>query len=154
MRARRTPTRYPGRVKRLVYLDSAYDLVRNAELGKHLNLSPISGSDKATQQLIARSNEFRPNYKQIKAPALGVFVTYDEPPKSAMSDEETRVKLLRWWFENGRQYRQDQIAIFRRDMKRNRILELHNTTHGGFVYEKAQQQKVTSEMNDFFRQFP
>ena len=70
--------------------------IRNVPLGKkaQLNLPPLPGADKATVELIARSNEYHPDYRPIRAPALGVFVTYDEPPKSSLWDEATKAKLL------------------------------------------------------------
>jgi pimeloyl-ACP methyl ester carboxylesterase len=82
---------YPRRVAKLVYLDAAYDLAENAELGRraHLDLPPLPGADKSTLELIARSNEYSPDYSRIKAPALGFFVTYDEPPASPLWDEAT-----------------------------------------------------------------
>jgi hypothetical protein len=39
---------YPRRVMKLVYLDAAYDLPENAELGRKLNLPPLPGADNAT----------------------------------------------------------------------------------------------------------
>ncbi len=143
-------TLYPRRVNKLIYLDAAYDLPKNAELGRkgNLNLPPLE-ADKPTLELIARSNEFRPDYKPIKAPALGVFVTYDDPPKSPLLDDATKAKLLKWWHEYGKAYRREMIDQFQRDMKHSRVLELHNTTHGGFVFEKSQQLILIREMQQF-----
>lgn len=91
---------HPQRVAGLVYLDAAYDLAENKELGKHLNLPPLR-ADNATQQLIDRSNEYHPDYSRIKAPALGVFVTYDAPPANAAFDAGTKKKtpdvVVRVW---------------------------------------------------------
>ena len=144
-------TLYPRRVKKLIYLDAAYDLPRNTELGRkgNLNLPPMPGADEPTLELIARSNEYRPDYKPIKAPALGIFVTYDEPPKSPLWDDATKAKLLKWWFEYGKAYRREMIDQFQADMKRSSVLELHNTTHGGFIFETAQQQVLIREMRKF-----
>lgn len=142
---------YPRRVAKLVYLDAAYDLPQNAELGRRaqLNLPPLPGADKATLELIARSNEYHPDYRSIQAPALGVFVTYDEPPKSTLWDEATRVKLLAWWHDYGKAYRREQIERFEKDMKKAKVVELHNTTHGGFLFEKEQQTILIREMRKF-----
>ncbi len=140
---------YPRHVKKLVYLDAAYDLVRNFELGQSLDLPSPSWADKPTLALIARSNEYRPDYTRIKAPALGIFVTYDETPKSPMQNAATSAKLLQWWFDHGKAYRREQIEIFQRDMKFAHVVELHNTTHGGFVFDKEQQKILISEIQKF-----
>jgi pimeloyl-ACP methyl ester carboxylesterase len=143
---------YPQRVDKLVYLDAAYDLPRNAELGRkaQLNLPALPGADKATLALIACSNEYRPDYTGIQAPALGFFVTYDEAPKSPLWDEATRAKLLKFWNDYGKAYRREQIEKFQREFRNRRVVELHNTTHGGFVFDVGQQKILTSEMRKFF----
>jgi pimeloyl-ACP methyl ester carboxylesterase len=142
---------YPHRVVKLVYLDAAYDLPENAELGRkaQLNLPPLPGADSATLALTARSNEYHPDYRRITAPALGIFVTYDEAPKSPLWDDATKAKLLAYWNDYGKAYRREQIDRFQRDMKNGRVVELHNTTHGGFVFEKGQQQILIREMRTF-----
>ncbi len=78
-----------------------------------------------------------------------MFVTYDEPPKSPLWDDATKAKLLKWWHDYGKAYRREMIDQFRRDMKHGSVLELHNTTHGGFVFEKAQQQILIREIGKF-----
>jgi pimeloyl-ACP methyl ester carboxylesterase len=144
-------TLYPQRVVKLVYLDAAYDLAENAELGRkaQLNLPPLAGADKATLALIARSNEYHPDYTRIVAPALGFFVTYDEAPKSPLWNETTRAKLLAFWNDYGKAYRREQIDRFQKDIKEARVVELHNTTHGGFVFDKEQQKILLREMRKF-----
>jgi pimeloyl-ACP methyl ester carboxylesterase len=139
---------YPQKVAKLVYLDAAYDLPENKEIGKGLNLPPLRADD-AILQLIARSNEYHPNYSRIVAPALGFFVTYDEPPKNNAFDEATKKKLLAWWYEYGRAYRREQIERFQTGVKNARVVELHNTTHGGFVFEAKQQAILIREMRGF-----
>ena len=90
---------YPERVERLVYLDAAYDLARNAELGRMagLKLPPLAWADHATLALIAGSNEYRPDYTRVVAPALGFFVTYNEAPNNSNWDETARTKVLAFW---------------------------------------------------------
>ena len=34
-------------------------------------------------------------------------------------------------------------------MKNGKVVELHNTTHGGFVFDKDQQTMLTREMRTF-----
>ncbi|MGH9667073.1 MAG: alpha/beta fold hydrolase, partial [Bryobacteraceae bacterium] len=126
---------HPQRVAKLIYLDAAYDLAENAELGRkaHLDL-PAPVADKPTLELIARSNEYRPDYSRIQAPALGFFVTYDDPPKNETFDEQTKNKLLAWWFEYGKSYRREQIERFQSGVRNSRVVELRGTTHGRFVF--------------------
>jgi hypothetical protein len=69
-------------------------LAELAEHGRHTDLPPLSGVDKVTLELIARSNEYHPDYSRIEASALGFFVTYDEAPKFPAWDEATKKKLL------------------------------------------------------------
>ena len=141
---------YPKRVAKLVYLDAAYDLPENAELGRRAGLDlKLPGTDDATLALIARSNEYHPDYRRIRAPSLGFFVTYDEAPKSVLWDEATRAKLLAYWNDYGKAYRREQIERFQKDMNNGRVVELHNTTHGGFVFEAEQQSILVREMRAF-----
>ena len=143
--------RYHPRVAKLVYLDAAYDLAENAELGRqaHLDLPPLPGADQATLELIARSNEYHPDYSRIESPALGFFVTYDEAPRSPLWDEATKKKLLAFWNNYGKAYRREQIERFQAGIKRATVVELHNTTHGGFVFDPRQQAILIREMRKF-----
>ena len=143
--------RYPQRVGKLVYLDAAYDLARNAELGRkaHLDLPPMPGADKATLELIARGFEYHPDYSRIEAPALGFFVTYNDAPKSPLWDEATQKKLLAFWSDYGKAYRRNQIERFRAGIKRATVVELHDTTHAGFVFDQKQQTILVREMRKF-----
>src|ERR1035438_4363374 len=141
---------YPKRVVKLVYLDAAYDLPENAELGRKAGLDlKFPGADRATLALIARSDEYHPDYTRIRAPALAFFVTYAEAPKSALWDDATKARLLAYWNDYGKAYRREQIDRFQKDMKNGRVVELHNTTHGGFVFAKEQQSILIREMRRF-----
>lgn len=144
-------TEYPQRIAKLVYLDAAYDLQENAELGRkaQLNLPPLPGADKAMLELVARANEYHPDYTRIAAPALAFFVTYDAAPKSPAWDAATQVKLLAYWNDYGKAYRREQIDRFKRDMKNGKVVELHNTTHGSFIFEKEQQGILIREIRSF-----
>lgn len=141
--------RYPKRLRKLVYLDAAYDLPRNKELGRKGDIPPWQFDDPVSAELVARSNEYRPDYRQIRAPALGVFVTYDEPPQAPRLDAALQAKLLQWWFDYGRAYRREQIEKFRSEMKRHRVLELHGTTHAGFVFDPKQQRILIAALRRF-----
>jgi pimeloyl-ACP methyl ester carboxylesterase len=141
---------YPERIVQLVYLDAAYDLPENADLGRKAGLDLKSpDADHATLALITHSNEYHPDYTRIRAPALGFFVAYDDAPQSSLWDTATKAKLLAYWNDYGKAYRREQIDRFQRDMKNVKVVELHNTTHGGFVFEKDQQSILIREMRRF-----
>jgi len=142
---------YPGRVDKLVYLDAAYDLAENAELGRRaqLNLPPIPGADRAMRLLIEESNKYHPDYSRINAPALGFFVTYAEAPAGSMWDEATKEKLRAFWYAHGKAYRREQIERFQTGIKAATVVELHNTTHAGFVFDSKQQAILVREMRRF-----
>jgi predicted O-methyltransferase YrrM len=57
--------------------------------------------------------------------------------------------LLAWWYDYGKAYRREQIERFEKDMKKGKVVELHNTTHGGFVFDKDQQKILIREMRTF-----
>ena len=76
-------------------------------------------------------------------------MTYDNPPKNETFDEQSKKKLLAWWFEYGQPYRREQIERFQRGVKNSRVVELHGTTHGGFVFEEKQQAILIREMRRF-----
>jgi hypothetical protein len=85
----------------------------------------------------------------IEAPALGFFVMYDAPPKNDTFDEGSKKRLLAWWYEYGRSYRREQIERFQAGVRNARVVELHNTTHGGFVFEAKQRAILIREMRGF-----
>ena len=79
-------------------------------------------------------------------------MTYDEPPKNGAFDEKTKKKLLAWRFKYGQRYRREQIERFQSGVKNSSVVELHGTTHGGFVFEEKQQAILIREMRRFLVQ--
>jgi hypothetical protein len=57
--------------------------------------------------------------------------------------------LLDWWLEYGQAYRREQIQRFQGGVKHATLVELHGTTHGGFVFEPKQQAILIREMRLF-----
>ena len=143
--------KYPERVAKLVYLDAAYDL---AELAEHrqADLPQPSGLDKSILEILERSNEYHPDYSRIRASALGFFVTYDEAPKFPAWDEATKQKMLAWWNSYLKAYRREQIQRFQAEVKKAQVVELHNTEHSTFVFEKNQQAIIIREMRKFLKE--
>jgi hypothetical protein len=61
----------------------------------------------------------------------------------------TKAKLLAWWRDYGKAYWRAQIDRFAKDMKNGKVVELRDTTHGGFVFEKEQHTILIREMRKF-----
>jgi hypothetical protein len=69
--------------------------------------------------------------------------------RSGTGDEATQKKLLAFWSDYGRAYRREQIERFRTGMKWATVVELHNTTHAGFVFDEKQQAMLIRKMRKF-----
>jgi hypothetical protein len=76
-------------------------------------------------------------------------VTYDEAPKFPAWDEAAKKKLLANWYQYGKAYRREQIERFQTEVKKSRVVELHNTEHSTFVFEERQQAILIREMRKF-----
>lgn len=66
-----------------------------------------------------------------------------------MWDEATKKKLLAFWYNYGKAYRREQIERFQTGIGNSKVVELHNTTHGGFVFEEKQRSILVREMRKF-----
>lgn len=62
---------------------------------------------------------------------------------------DDKTKRLAWWHAYGKDYRRRQIERFTRDLKKCKVVELHSTTHAGFVFEADQQKILLREMRAF-----
>ncbi len=111
--------KYPSRVRHLVYLDAAYDMgaAREAALNAKLIGPDTKSGPFPLDQIEAGANATRMDYRAIQAPALAFFVI-NKP-----------VGEGKWYkaFELG--YKGEQIAIFKRDMKRGHVVEYRDTDH-------------------------
>ncbi len=150
---------YSKRVKKLVYLDAAYDRRRNAELTltdpstppifKRLVLE-VQGSPDAAQiivsdmpppnvweqykAIIKAMSTFHPDYTKVKAPALAFYSTPEHHPYlSPQMDNEARKKADDWWVKNAVPYTLANIEQFRRDAQRGQIFEMKDANHYLFL---------------------
>jgi hypothetical protein len=88
-------------------------------------------------------------YARVDAPALAFCVIYDRPfiPKDA--DKALKQGLVTRYEQYGRRFEEQQRDHFRRDMKRGRIVELHDTDHASFLHNPQEQAVIVREMKTF-----
>jgi pimeloyl-ACP methyl ester carboxylesterase len=148
---------YPDRVSHLVYLDalgdnkSAYELATNPATRYPLPLPEPQG---ALGKIGRGARAADPDYTKIKAPALAFCVISTKPFIPPDADADLRARLVERYEQHGRPFQERQRDHFRRDMKRGRIVELHDTTHGTFLRDPAPQAIVVREMLAFLSSTP
>lgn len=143
---------YPDRVSRLVYLDalsdpkSAHELATNPGTRYPLPLPDPSGP---LGEMRRAARQADPDYTKVSAPALAFCVIDNAPYIPADASGELRAQLVTRYERFGRPFEEQQRARFRRDMKRGRIIELHDTEHQTFLHEPGPQAIVVREMLAF-----
>ncbi|HEY7284387.1 MAG TPA: alpha/beta hydrolase [Vicinamibacterales bacterium] len=138
---------YPSRVDSLVYLDAAYDYARAYELAVAGGLA--SGESEPEIAAIEHASRVHPDYARITAPALAFFVLYDKPYVSPqMSARAQQQNSLAFRILDGSGFKRDQIELFKREVKRGRVVEWHDTNHFFF-----QDPKHTDETVRLIREF-
>lgn len=115
----RFAVKYPARVRHLVYLDAAYDMGAALEAAVNAKLIEPGGNSMPhpLKEIETASRETRLDFMSVTVPALAFFVI-NKP-----------VGEGKWYkaFELG--YKGEQIAIFKRDMKRGQVIEFRDTDH-------------------------
>lgn len=152
--------RHPDRVRKLVYLDAAFNRYRAMSImssdpaitpeAKRLYLELV-GDPRAAQ--VAASNlprretwpalfgcmraadGFRPDYRKISAPALAIYaaVSQAHPLAAKAMDEAKRKQLNAWWATNGAPRARSSIEQFKREMRRGEVVEMSNANHYLFL---------------------
>lgn len=166
---------HPRRVKKLVYLDAAYDRRTNAELTLSDPSTPpffrrlvleVLGSPDAAQvvvknmpppdvwerykALIKAMSIFAPDYTKINVPALAFYSTPDyDIDVSPDADDETRRKRNEWWKKNSVPYTRASIEQFRREMRLGVIVEMNDADH--YVFRGKPADQVVRRTRDFLR---
>jgi pimeloyl-ACP methyl ester carboxylesterase len=148
---------YPRRTARLVYLDATWDRASNralvrracAEFGTPEQCEP--GPPTSIAEMIQKEAEASdPDYTKVTAPALSFNVMYrDSPFVTPFMEPSVRSKLEARWHAYDKFIVPRQVEHFRRDMKRGRVVELHDTSHGSFLFEPMQQRLIVREMRQF-----
>jgi pimeloyl-ACP methyl ester carboxylesterase len=170
---------YPKRVKRLVYLDAAYDRYHRTELilaspvisplWKRLILEAI-GSPQAAEVAIEdmkdmpppevwevyksnikAMNEFHPDYTKVKAPALAFYaVSEHNPDVPPQADEETRRKADEYYREQRLPHQRESIKQFREGVRRGQVIEMKGAMH--YLFLGKTQEEVVRRMREFLLQ--
>jgi pimeloyl-ACP methyl ester carboxylesterase len=139
MEMTRFAVKYPSRLRHLVYLDAAYDM--GAAYDVAVNAKLIEPSSKAPdtplEHIQAEANRTRLDLRGIRAPALAYFVILAGDPR------------WREPFELG--YKSEQIRIFKRDVRRGRVIEFHDTDHLFFA-DPRKTDTVVAEIRSFLSQ--
>ncbi len=155
---------YPKRVRKLVFLDAAYDRADSTKLlfadpyipplFKRIGLDAINSPQAAEvvvpvmpppeiykifvayyKVMIA----FHIDYTKVKAPALAFFAVTEQPHPAItpQTDEETRKKLSDWVKENLTPLNRKSIEQFRNEMRHGQIIEMKDATHYIFLGKTA-----------------
>ena len=148
---------YPQRTARLVYLDATWDRASNRALWKKACAQfDIPGQCEPQPQssisaiILKEAEASDPDYKKVTAPALSFNVIYSSSPFLTPSlDASTRSTIEARWNTYDKFIVPRQIEHFRRDMKEGRVIELHDTSHGRFIFDPVQQSIIVREMRRF-----
>jgi pimeloyl-ACP methyl ester carboxylesterase len=138
MEMTRFATKYPERVRHLAYLDAAYDMAAGYDVAINAKLiEPPNPPDTPLERLQAEANRTHLDFRGVRAPALAYYVILSGDPR------------WRKPFEVG--FKSAQIRIFRRDVKRGRVVEFHDTDHF-FFNDPKKADTVVAEIRWFLTQ--
>jgi pimeloyl-ACP methyl ester carboxylesterase len=115
-------SRFPARVRHVVYLDAAYDFAAGREVASNAG-RPARRGPSPVEQLDYEMGEHHLDFTTVRSPALAFFVLYDRPEDPAGIRPEFR--LPPWLLP----YLKDQLANFRRTIPHGEAVELRNTDH-------------------------
>jgi pimeloyl-ACP methyl ester carboxylesterase len=141
----RLAAEYPSRVSKLVYLDAAIDYKASAELAKEAGFGPPD--DPALAAILLGAGVRHPEYERVHAPALQIAVVFDGPIPVRPEDDDGYKRFVKLAEE--RDHVGARIRQFERGVARGETLILRNTTHGGFVAERRQQDVFVPVMREF-----
>jgi pimeloyl-ACP methyl ester carboxylesterase len=148
---------HPQRTARLVYLDATWDRASNRELARKACAQfDIPGQCEPPPQssvsalILKEAEAGDPDYTKVVAPALSFNVMYRRSPfLTPFMDASTRSKIEARWNTYDRFIVPRQIEHFRRDMQQGHVVELHDTSHSGFMIDPKQQSIIVREMRRF-----
>ena len=168
-------TRYPQRVRKLVYLDAAYNRTGVGQMAltdpgippiwKRLELE-AQDSPEAAKIVIDKKempppdvwairvayvkamNRYRPDYTKVKAPALAFYAMpehYPEVPPE--TDAATRRQWDEWHVKNIIPYTRRSIEQFQREASHGKAILLKNATH--YLFEGKTATQVIRQTREF-----
>lgn len=166
-------TLYPKRVKKLVYLDAAYNRSNNFGCGKEIPGIPVLYKRLFSEAVncpnakeIKVENMLPPDiwniyvstlrgsftvpidYKKVKSPALSFYDWSENNPEiTAQTDPETRKRMEDWWKDEQLPRNRASIEQFRKDLKGGQVVEMKNAGHYLFLGKTADE--VVSKTREF-----
>lgn len=171
-------TLHSRRVKKLIYLDAAYNRERASDvlltdpglppLWKRLTLE-ANGSPEAAKIVVKdmpppeewatwtacvrAMDAFRPDYAKVEAPALAFYAVpehYATIPIPKDADEATRRKLDEWWTKEYIPYIRASVEQFRREAPRGQVVEMKDATH--YIFRGRTADEVVRKAREFLLQ--
>lgn len=141
--------KHPNRVKKLVYMEAAYNRTSIAAMEELDPMGPGQPSSKEQELHWKGMDAFRPNFKAIKAPVLSFYSVYEEHPAvSRRTPLDLREKADRFFWETILPYQLNNIARFKKDIPGAKVVELHGTDHYFFEDPKLED-KVIATIREF-----
>jgi non-heme chloroperoxidase len=148
---------HPGRVLKLVFLEAAYDRREVfAFEAKDPLLAPPSAKDplpvpslreKIQAEYFKYMDEFKPDFKKIKAPALSFYAIFEKHwALKSDADEATRKKAQDFIEKEVQPYQWRNIERFRKEVVNGRVIVMRGTNHYFF---KKKKDEVVREMRGF-----
>lgn len=161
--------RHPGRVIKLVYLDAAIDRYHTASemcrsdpaatrFARRLCLElkddphaqqitvlhlPRPEIWRATVECMKATDEFRPDYQAIEAPALAIYAMSEVHPRAAYVWSSAKRKVMNSWYTaNVIANIRRSMEQFKREMRFGKVVEMPNADHFLFV-GKTRNETVT-----------
>lgn len=93
------------------------------------------------------SEESHPDYTKVKAPALSFYALYDVAAMcEVFPDEASRQKMKDFIEQVLTPHQRENIARFKREMVRGRVIQMQNTDHTCFIQK---QDEVVQQMRAF-----
>jgi non-heme chloroperoxidase len=159
-------TRYPHRVRKLVYLDAAYNRAGTAQLLSDPGAPPVMkrlvlealNSPEAAKIVVDKKEmpppdvwkillatgraitAFRPDYRPLKASALAFYAVPEHHPEvPPKTDGATRRRWDEWHVKNMVPYTRRSIEQFRREAPHGQVVEMKDATHYLFQGKTAAQ---------------
>lgn len=142
---------YPKRTLKLVYLDAAYDRreVADFEAKDPLASQSTNKPTKIQAALWKGQDEFRPDYKKIKAPALSFFAISETHWDIKPDTDDASRKKAQEFIENVVQpWQWKNIEQFRKEMVNGKVVVLRDTHHNFFRDPKLKDE-VARETRQF-----
>jgi pimeloyl-ACP methyl ester carboxylesterase len=166
---------YPDRVRKLIYLDAAYDLTcsagraldpwaskftqrLDAELKNPRTASdifvenlPLPAKWEAIKATVKAADSFHPDYSRVDAPAFAVYAPperYPDAPRGTPAG--ARIKMDEWWMKNRHDCAAKSIDQFRQGVHQGQVAIIKNGYH--YLFLGIAQREVVRLTREFLLQ--